>query len=148
MWKTPGIWNDIPEGAHVRAEARGTIVDGHLIRLVNPHGGTMHANPKKLLVEAYGLGRIELDVRDGWEVTYEVKGFDEIVAAAPVGTVWRVVDEAFPRFVKVSEQHVTKQAFRDGSNSTPEVFPILQFGAPADGFVEIRRNVLAEAAER
>ena len=103
---------------------------------------------KKLNVTTYGLGILSFDARDQWNVEYETLGFDEVMRAAPVGTVWRDKDEAWPRFVKVSETHCTKQAFRDGMHSDPVVHPIILFGGPADQFYEIGRNVLEEAADR
>lgn len=135
--KTPGVWNDIPAHALVRAEHKGTVIVGTLQRL------DKYATHKimHLAVPPFG-GGLALDTRDQWEVTYETKSFSDVLKAAPIGTVWGMRMEFFPRYVKISHDHVTRQGMRQ---LEPEVKDISLYDSePAEQFVIVTRAVLDE----
>lgn len=87
-WKTPGIWDDIPNGAQVRATRKGTTLEGAQVSVTR----SIHNSYGKCLrLNVPALGTQILDSRDQWEVTYfeARKNFAEVFPTLPVGSIFR-----------------------------------------------------------
>lgn len=143
-WKTPGLWDDIPMSAKVRA-TRGevTLVGEHISLMRHPH--VSHAKIMRLKVAPFA-DPVSLDSRDQWDVEYESKSQADVMNAAPVGTVWIDRRDGWPRLVKVAEKSITLQKNPHTTDGAISVHLISDIGSDPDLWLQVPLNLLREQA--
>lgn len=118
--KTPGVWEDIPVGSKIRAERKGTVIIGNLIKVTEVNRN------KYMDVDAFPPFTTRLSAKDQWEVTYESTSAGDVIRSAPIGTVWGVPMTFYPRIVRISDEYVSRQHER---SERPIILPITNFDA-------------------
>lgn len=120
---TPGIWENIPAGADVTAERKGTTLRGVMQELKY----APEDRRKILRVLVPTLGILSLDARDMWNVTYAMPTLEDTLNGAPIGAVYRS-DKKRCRIVKVSATHVARVDWNQGGYEfDPELDAIEHF---------------------
>lgn len=137
--KIPGTWESIPKGAVVTATWGDQTVKGTLESIIGTH------RDKRMELRAAPFGIIKLDVRDGWEVTYESYSAGDVIRSAPIGAVWGTQMTFYPRTVKISDTHVSRQ---HEQREEPVILPVSNYDSwDADAIKFVHPADLARLAE-
>lgn len=144
-WKTPGLWNDIPQGAKVRATRAEVKLVGEFVSLER-HPSVSHAKIMRLKVAPFS-NTIPLDSRDHWDVEYESKSQADVIRESPVGSVWVDRQDGWPRIVKVADEQITLQHNPHTFSESPiKVLPVSDIGSDPDVWIKVPLNLLREQA--
>lgn len=134
--KTPATWESIPKGAVVTATWKETTIKGTLESVTGKN------RDKRMELRVAPFGILKLDVRDAWELTYESYSAGDVIRESPLGTVWGTRMTFYPRTVKISDTHVSRQHVQD---EDAIIVPISNYDSwDADSIKAVHPKDLAE----